>query len=88
MVDVSFNPVTKNKYLTSISILLRDNENRLLDILNKLATKNLVVDEIKTFYHDNVIGYNLSFYVPNLEYLEKLIGEIKQSKVVKEVKRI
>ena len=88
MVDVSFNPVTKNKYLTSISIVLRDNENRLLDILNKLATKNLVVDEIKTFYHDNVIGYNLSFYVPNLDYLEKLIGEIKQSKVVKEVTRI
>ncbi len=88
MVDVSFNPVTKNKYLTSISIVLRDNENRLLDILNKLATKNLVVDEIKTFYHDNVIGYNLSFYVPNLDYLEKLIGEIKQSKIVKEVTRI
>ena len=88
MVDVSFNPVTKNKYLTSISVILRDNENRLLDILNKLATKNLVVDEIKTFYHDNVIGYNLSFYVPNLDYLEKLIGELKQSKVVKEVKRI
>ena len=88
MVDVSFNPVTKNKYLTSISIILRDNENRIIDIINKLATKNLLVDEIKTFYHDNVIGYNLSFYVPNLEYLEKLISEIQQSKIVKEVKRI
>ena len=88
MVDVSFNPVTKNKYLTSIVITMRDNENRLLDVLNKLAIKNLVVDEVKTYYHDNVIGYQLSFYVPNLDYLEKLISEIKQSKVVKEVRRV
>ena len=88
MVDVSFNPITKNKYLTSIVITMRDNENRLLDVLNKLATKNILVDEVKTFYHDNVIGYQLSFYVPNLEYLDKLIGEIKTSKVVKEVHRV
>ena len=88
MVEVSFNKVTKNKYLTSIDITLRDNENRLLDILNKFQTKNLVVDEIKTFYHDNVISYNLSFYVPNVEYLEKLIGELKLTKYVKEVVRI
>ena len=88
MVDVSFNPITKNKYLTSISITMRDNENRLLDVLNKLATKNILVDEVKTFYHDNVISYQLSFYVPNLDYLEKLLSEINQSKVVKEAKRI
>ena len=88
MVDVSFNPITKNKYLTSINITMRDNENRLLDVLNKLATKNILVDEVKTFYHDNVISYQLSFYVPNLDYLEKLLSEINQSKVVKEAKRI
>ena len=88
MVDVSFNPITKNKYLTSIKIILRDNENRVANIVNNLATKNIFVEEIKTFYHDNNIGYLLSFYVPNLDYLEKLINEIKQSKNVKEVKRI
>ena len=88
MVDVSFNPVTKNKYLTSIKVILRDDENRLANIVNSLVIKNVFVEEIKTFYHDNSIGYLLSFYVPNLEYLEKLISEIQQSKIVKEVKRI
>ena len=88
MVDVSFNPITKNKYLTSIKIILRDNENRVANIVNNLATKNIFIEEIKTFYHDNIIGYLLSFYVPNLDYLEKLISEIKQSKYVKEVERI
>lgn len=88
MVDVSFNPVTKNKYLTSIKVILCDDENRLVNIVNNLVIKNVFVQEIKTFYHDNTIGYLLSFYVPNLEYLEKLIAEIKQSKYVKEVERI
>ena len=88
MVEVSFNPITKNKYLTSIKVILRDNENRIANIVNNFATKNIFVEEIKTFYHDNNIGYLLSFYVPNLDYLEKLMNEIKQSKNVKEVERI
>jgi len=88
MVEVSFNKVTKNKYLTSIFVVLRDNENRIVDILKNFTTRNIVVEEIKTFYKDNNIGYKLSFYVPNLEYLGKLINEIQQSKQVKEVSRV
>ncbi|MBP5684461.1 MAG: bifunctional (p)ppGpp synthetase/guanosine-3',5'-bis(diphosphate) 3'-pyrophosphohydrolase, partial [Bacilli bacterium] len=87
MLEVSFNPVTKNKYLTSITIELRDNENRLMDILSKFTSKNIVMDEIKTFYRDNVIGYNMSFYINNLDNLNNLIQEIRNNKYVKEVER-
>ena len=87
MLEVSFNPITKNKYLTSITIELRDNENKLMDILSKFTTKNIVMDEIKTFYHDNVIGYNMSFYINNLDNLNNLLQEIKNLKYVKEASR-
>jgi GTP pyrophosphokinase len=87
MLEVSFNPITKNKYLTSITIELRDNENKLMDILSKFTTKNIVMDEIKTFYHDNVIGYNMSFYINNLDNLNNLLQEIKNLKYVKEANR-
>jgi len=87
MLEVSFNPITKNKYLTSITIELRDNENKLMDILSKFTTKNIVMDEIKTFYHDNIIGYNMIFYINNLDSLNNLLQEIRNLKYVKEASR-
>ena len=88
IVDVRFNEVTKNNYLTNILINLKNNQNRLGDILNKITSKNLVIDSVNTIYKDNIISYRISLYVNNCESLEKLINELIKIRYVKEVQRI
>ena len=88
IVDVRFNEVTKNKYLTTILVTLKNNQNRLGDILNKISGKNLVVDSAQTMYKDNVISYKISLYVMNLNSLTKLINDLGKLRYVKEVERL
>ena len=87
MVDVRFNEVTKNKYLTSITVSLKNNQNRLGDILNKITSRNLIIDSVHTVYRDNAINYKINFYVLNLSILEKLIIDLSKLRYVKEVVR-
>ena len=88
IVDVRFNEVTKNKYLTCILVTLKNNQNRLGDILNKISGKNLIVDSAQTLYKDNVTNYKISLYVMNLNSLNKLINDLTKLRYVKEVVRV
>ena len=88
VVDVRFNPITKNRYLTNILISLKNNQNRLGDILNKISNRNLVIDSIHTIYHDNIVNYKISLYVLNLDILEKLINDLSKVRYVKSVERL
>lgn len=88
IVDVRFNDVTKNKYLTCIIVTLKNNQNRLGDILNKISGKNLIVDSVHTIYKDNVISYKINLYVMNLDSLNKLINDLAKLRYVKEVERV
>ena len=88
IVDVRFNEVTKNKYLTCILVTLKNNQNRLGDILNKISGKNFAVDSVHTLYKDNVISYKINLYVLNLSSLNKLINDLLKLRYVKEVERV
>ena len=88
IVDVKFNEITKNKYLSNILIVLKNNQNRLGDILNKISGKNIIIDSVHTLYKDNVVSYKITLYVNNLDSLEKLISELAKIRYVKEVTRL
>ena len=88
IVDVKFNEVTKNRYLTNISINLKNNQNKLGDLLNKITGRNLIIDSVHTIYKDNIISYKISLYVPNLDILQKLISDLAKVRYVREVERI
>lgn len=88
IVDVRFNEVTKNKYLTCILVSLKNNQNRLGDILNKITGKNLIVDSVHTIYKDNIISYRINLYVKNLDSLTKLMNDLEKLRYVKSVERI
>ena len=87
IVDVRFNEVTKNKYLTSIIISLKNNQNKLGDILNKITGRNFAIESIQTIYKDNAINYKINFYVLNKELLEKLMNDLSKLRYVKSVER-
>lgn len=88
IVDVRFNEVTKNKYLTAIIVSLKNNQNRLGDILNKISGKNLIVDSTHTIYKDNALSYRINLYVLNLESLTKLMNDLLKLRYVKGVERV
>lgn len=88
IVDVRFNEVTKNKYLTCIMISLKNNQNRLGDILNKITGKNLIVDSVNTIFKDNAISYKINLYVKSLDSLNKLIIDLTKLRYVKDVERL
>ena len=88
IVDVRFNDVTKNSYITSILVTLKNNQNKLGDILNKISGKNLIVDSIHTIYKDNVFSYRINLYVKNLDSLLKLMNDIMKIRYVKNVERL
>ena len=87
IIDVRFNAVTKNKYLTTINVILKNNQNHLGDILNKITSKNIHIDSVKTLYRDNSIIYKIDLYVLNLDSLNKLIIDLSKLRYVKEVVR-
>ena len=88
IVDVRFNEVTKNRYLTNILVSLKNNQNRLGDILNKISSRNLSIDSVHTIYKDNIVSYKISLYVLNLDSLEKLINDLAKVRYVKDVERV
>lgn len=87
LVDVCFNQITKNKYLTSITITLKNNQNKLGDILNKINNNYINIDNIKSMYRNNVSVYKIELYVSNLKVLEKIINDINKLRYVKDVER-
>ncbi len=87
IVDVRFNEVTKNKYLTCIIVSIKNNQNRLGDILNKITSRNIFVDSVHTIYRDNAINYKIYLYVLNRSVLEKLMNDLSKVRYVKEVIR-
>ena len=87
IIDVRFNAVTKNKYLTTINVILKNNQNHLGDILNKITSKSFHIDSVKTLYRDNSIIYKIDLYVLNLDSLNKLIIDLSKLRYVKEVVR-
>ena len=88
IVDVRFNEVTKNNYITSILITLKNNQNRLGDVLNKISGKNLIIDSVNTLYKDNICSYRINLYVKNLDSLTKLINDLLKIRYVKSVERL
>lgn len=88
MVEVKFNAITKNKYLTTILITMKNNQNKLVDILNKINTRSINIDSINTIYKDNELLFKINLFVTNLDTLNKLIIDLEKIKSVKEIKRV
>ena len=88
IIDVKFNEITKNKYLTNILVILKNNQNNLGDILNKMSSKNIIIDSVHTLYKDNIISYKISLYINNLKSLDILLNELNKIRYVKESRRL
>ena len=87
LIDVRFNAITKNKYLTCIIVRLKNSQSRIGDILNKISGHNILVDSVNTMYKDNRLNYKINIYIQDLASLNKLINDIAKLRYVESVDR-
>lgn len=87
IVDVSFNAITKNRYLTSILIDLKNNQSHLGDVLNKITTRGITIESINGTYKNDKLVYRINLYVANVESLTKLMNDIAKLRYVYGVER-
>lgn len=89
MVSVSWNDTTQNKYLASLSITLKDkNEKALVDIMQKANTADISIDSMRTINKSEVFCYELNIWVRGLEHLNRFIRDVKNLTYIDEVERL
>ena len=85
---VSWNSNTKDKYETVILIHTNTNENKLMEMMQKLSIFDIHIDRFFTLHEGKDTIYEVTLYVRDLEYLEKVSKELKKLAYVTKIERL
>lgn len=87
LVEADFKNITKNNYLVKIKVYTIDNQSHLGDIINKLSSSGIVVNNVITSIVDLKYNYSLTFHVKTIKELEILMNNLKKLDYVLNVER-
>lgn len=87
-VSVVWNEETHNRYETTILINIKSDENKLVEILQKISLFDVYVQKVLTINNDTDISYELDLLVKNLDYLNKIFLDLNKLSYVSSVERI
>lgn len=85
---VSWNSNTKDKYETVILIHTNTNENKLMEMMQKLSIFDIHIDRFFTLHEGKDTIYEVTLYVRDLEYLEKVSKELEKLAYVTKIERL
>lgn len=85
---VNWNKNTHDKYETVILIHTNTRENKLVDMIQKLSVYDIGVERFLTLYEGENIIYEVTLYVKNCEYLEKVTKELEKLVYVTKIERL
>ena len=88
VVDVSWQDETKNKYLVKIKIYTSNNNSNLADIINKLTSNGIIINNVVTNIIDLKYNYEIVFGVKNLVELDNIIRNMIKLDYVVSVERV
>lgn len=88
IVDVKFRNNTKNKYLTKIKVFTIDNISHLGDIINKISTSGIIINNVITNIIDLKYTYIISFNIKNKEELDNIIRNLLKLDYIVSVERV
>lgn len=88
IVNVSWNKTTNQKYETIILIHTDTKENKIIEMMQKLSMFDIHIDSFLTIRQSDEIIYEVSMYIKDSEYLEKLFLEIQKLNYVVKVERL
>ena len=86
--EVCWGNNTNKRYLTSIIVYTKDNNNHMLDLMQTISMLNVSVDEIKTINRGDNAMYEVGCYVTGLEQLNKVIMTLTKSSFVEKIERV
>ena len=87
MIKVSWDKVTKNKYLTRLIITSKIKDNGMLEIMQKASLCNIAVENIKTLNRSDVISYQIDVWVLNKTHLDNYINSLNNLGYIKSIVR-
>ena len=87
-IEVSWNQNFNKRYLSCLIIHTNDQQDHILDIIQKTSMLDIPVDSIHTINKVGEVIYELKVYVRNLEHLNKLLLEISKQSYIEKIERI
>ena len=88
IIEVSWNTNITKKYSTNLLITANENNNLLINIINKTSNNNIVIQSINNLSTSSRYMYVMNILVDNVEKLNKFMNDIKSINGVKNVERI
>ena len=79
---------TNDKYETVILIHTDTTDNMLMEIMQKLSIFDLHVDRFLTIHEKLGIAYEVTMYVKDLTYLQKVVTELEKLSYVSKIERL
>lgn len=87
LINVKWNQeVEIKKYLTDI-IVYTNSKDKLVEIVTKASTDNIVIDSVSTINKSDTKVYSMTILVENKEVLEKFMNDLRNFDFVKNVER-
>ena len=86
--NVEWNKETNEKYETSILIHSKTQDNKLMEVLQKLNMFDIHVDRFITIRSKEETLYEVVLYVKTLEYLEKVFKELEKLSYITKIERV
>ena len=87
IIDVSWNESINNKYLATIMVYSKTNNNALLEIMQKATVSNISIDSMKTINKVDGVLYELDIWVKNLEQLNNFMRDLNNLSYIDSVER-
>ena len=87
-VNVEWGNSTNDKYETSFLIHTKTVDNKVMDIMHKLGMFDVRVNSFLTLREGDETVYEVTLYIRNLEYLNKLFLEIQKLSYVDKIVRL
>ena len=87
-VMVNWSSKTNDKYETVILIHTDTTDNMLMEIMQKLSIFDLHVDRFLTIHEKLGIAYEVTMYVKDLTYLQKVVTELEKLSYVSKIERL
>ena len=87
IINVSWNESINNKYLATIMVYSKVNDNALLEIMQKATVSNISIDSMKTINKVDGVLYELDIWVKNLEQLNNFMRDLNNLSYIDSVER-
>ena len=88
IIEVNWNKKISKKYSTNILITANENDNLLINIINKTSSNDITIQSINNLSTSSRYLYDINVLVDNIDRLNKFMNDINSLKGVVNVERI